>query len=212
MTDHEKFELCLGAAEDITRAYRLEYRAAGDPQCAITTATALIIVAIVAAAGSIAGGVVSSMGYAQAAKAAKDSAKFNEAVAANNAAAARQQAALDAQRIRDKNRRVLASQRAAWAKSGIDPDSGTAADVSADSAVQGEWDALMALYTGATGAQAYHLHGQSERMRGKAAMGALPYQQASSILGGVSGGAGILASAGANYGGSAKSKTSNPKF
>ena len=52
-------------------------------------------------------------------EAAEDAAKYNAAVAQNDAAAMAEQSQYEASRIRDRNRRILASQRAGQGKSGL---------------------------------------------------------------------------------------------
>jgi len=86
---------------------------------------------------------------------AADVAKRNSELARNNAIAAEQsaQAARStaqyrADRLRERNHRLGGAQRARIAKSGVDIEGGTAQDVMYDSAVQGELDALSAIYTG----------------------------------------------------------------
>lgn len=132
------FDQCLEQARMIVESYRRE--AVGDPKCWYVSTT-LITLALVSAA-------VSAYGAYYSAQSQSDAAKYNAAVANNNAAAAAQQGEFDAQQIRDRNKRILAQQRNAFAAAGVDPDSGSASDVASDSAVQGELQALMAIYTG----------------------------------------------------------------
>lgn len=88
----------------------------------------------------------------QASKGRQRAAEYNAAVARNEVISARQQAMFRADRIRERNRRVLASQRAALARSGVSL-SGSAADLAYDSAIQGELDALATIYVGETEAR-----------------------------------------------------------
>lgn len=73
---------------------------------------------------------------------------FNATQAMGNAARAREVASSEAERIRNRSSRLLGSQRADFAKSGVVVGSGTSQDVMLDSATQGELDALIAEYTG----------------------------------------------------------------
>lgn len=138
----------------------------------------LVALAFIAAATSAYG--TYSTGQAQ-----KNAAKYNAEVNKNNAEIAAQQAAHDAQAIRDKNKKVLAAQRAAYSASGID-NSGTPRDVAADSAAQGEMDALTAIYTGKLNSNASLARAQINRMEGKSASTAGTIGAAGSLLGGVS--------------------------
>lgn len=87
----------------------------------------------------------------------------NAAVAAENAAISqREQAKYNAEKIRQRNRRLLGQQTAGYAKAGVDL-AGSPEDVIYDSALQGEMDALMAIYTGDMAAHAYFAEATSRR-------------------------------------------------
>lgn len=177
------FETCYLQASKIVQSYRDECPINFDPKNVYATATVLAVAAI---ASSLAGAGVSAYGAIAQGQASADAAKYNAAVAANNETAATQQAQFDAQQIRDKNKRELASQRAAFGANGIDPDSGTAIDVRSDSAQQGEMQALMAIYTGKTSATAYNASGRLDRMSAANATAAGGIAAGGSLLGGVS--------------------------
>ena len=147
-------------------------------------------VAIFAALASTAVGVYSSMAQADA---QEDAARYNAAVAENDANAAAQQSQYEAQRIRDRNRRILASQRANQAKSGL-ALTGSFSDVQLDSAIQGEMDALAAIYTGQINAGSAEARAQLSRMEGRAAKRAGYLGAGGSLLTGASGVASISAS------------------
>lgn len=119
------------------------------------TTTAIILVAAATSA------------YAahQSAEAKKDVANYNAAVEKNNATMAAQQAEFDAQQIRDRNRKLLAAQRAAFAASGVDAGGGSALDVYSDTAYRGELEALAAIYTGKTSATAHTAQARLDRFR-----------------------------------------------
>lgn len=117
------------------------------------------------------------------ASAQEDSARFNQAVAKNDAIAAQEQSQYEADRIRDRNRRVMASQRSAMLRNG-GLLTGSNDDVMFDTAVQGELDVAAEIYKGnvATGAaksraQLYGMQASSAGTAGLLGMG-------SSILGG----------------------------
>jgi hypothetical protein len=129
---------------------------------------------------------VSVYGAVASGEAAKDAADYNAAVERNNALAATQQAEFDAQQIRDKNRRLVAAQRSAFAASGIDPNSGSPLSVYQDTAVSGELEALVAIYTGKTSANAATARATLSKMRGESAQTAGYIGGFSSLLSGAS--------------------------
>ena len=141
----------------------------------------LVIVALVAASAAM-----SAASAKSSAKAQKNAAEYSAAVERNAAMTAQQQAEFDAQQIRDKSRRLVASQRAAFAASGIDPNSGRATDVSADTKNQGEMEALIAIYTGRSSATGHLAQSRLDTMRGDAAHRAGNINAASSLLSGAS--------------------------
>lgn len=108
----------------------------------------MVAVAIIAAVAST---VVGVLGTQSSARAQQSAANYNAAIAKNAAQTSSQQGMFDAQQIRDQNRRMLATQRANAAANGVDPDSGSQIDVQHSSAQQGEMQAMIALYTGASG-------------------------------------------------------------
>ena len=152
--------------------------------------TTLAIIAIAAIAISTG---VSAYGAKVSADAQSDASKYSAAVARNNAPAQGQQAQFEAQQIRDRNRRVLASQRAAFASSGVDPESGTALDVRGDSATQGELQALTAIYTGRVGSNAQLAQARLDSAQAGFAQTAGYISMAGSVVGGIGGAASIAA-------------------
>lgn len=97
-------------------------------------------------------------GQQKQAKAAEEAARFNRDVSEQNAVASQQQAAADAAIQRDKARRFSGTQTAAAAKSGASLDD-TFNDVSFDSAVQLELDALNTEYKGNVAANRFRNQG-----------------------------------------------------
>ena len=148
-------------------------------------ATALVLTAATAGASAYA---AKSGADAQA-----DAAKYNAKVATNAAQTAQLQAAFDAGQIRDKNRRLLGAQRAAFAASGIDPNSGTAMDVYQDTSTRGEWNALTAIYTGKVGANAQLAQATLDRMNASSAQRAGNIGIGTSLLGGATSATAIYA-------------------
>ena len=147
----------------------------------MTIATAIEVVAVVAALASAGTGAYAAQASAQA---QQQSAKFNAAVANNNATAAAQQAAYEADRIKSRNRVILAQGRANFLKSGVDV-SGSASDVLMDSAIQGELDKQAAIYTGRVTSGSNLAQAMLDRMRGNYARTAGDIGTAGSILGGI---------------------------
>lgn len=147
---------------------------------ALTTATALALVGV---AASLAGTGVAVAGSLEQAAAAKKAGKYNQAVAANNAQAAADQARFESDRIRKRNMVILSRQKAAIAKSGI-LDTGSTLDVFMDSAVEGELDALAALYSGQVKSGYYQSQGQLARMEGNSQARANYYRAGGTLLSG----------------------------
>jgi hypothetical protein len=135
-------------------------------------------------ASAIAGAAVSAYSAVQQGENQKAVAKFNEAVSRNDAIAAQEQAAYEANQIRRRNRALAGSQAAFYSKSGIDL-SGSASDVMTDSAVNGELDALAALYTGRIRSDAATSGAMLQNLQADNALNTGYYGAAGSILGGV---------------------------
>ena len=156
-------------------------------------------VAIAGLVLAAAGTAVSTYASIASASAQKKSAEYSAAVERNAAATAHQQAEFDAQQIRDKTRRLVSSQRAAFSASGVDPNSGSAFDVQSDTKTQGEMEALIAIYTGRSASTAHMSQSRLDSMRASYA-GSAGYLGAGSSL--LTGGANIA---------SIKWPTKNPK-
>lgn len=122
--------------------------------------------AIIAVAATAAGTGVSMYAQSEAAASQKKAEEYNAQVQNNNALAAEQQAAYEAAQERLKTRKVLGAQLAAQGKNGIS-GGGSAYDVFYDSSVQGELDAMAALYTGKVQANAYRSGAQLSSLRAK---------------------------------------------
>lgn len=157
----------------------------------MAVATAVAIAGLIVAA---AGTAVSAMGAQTSAKAQQASLNYNASVQKNAADTAAEQGAFDAQQIRDQNRRIAATQRANAAASGIDPDSGTAADVQKDSANHGELEAMIALYTGRSGAISHLAAAGLDKSQASYAGQAGAWSTGSTILGGATQITGMLSS------------------
>ena len=136
----------------------------------------------IAAIFAILAAVASAAGTAMQANAQKKAAQYNQDVEKKNADAAAQQAAFDAQRIKDKNRRLLAAQRAAFGSSGIEADD----DVTTDAAIEGEMDRLVSIYTGSTAANAHRARAEMYGMEARNWKTAGAIGVGTSLLGGAS--------------------------
>jgi len=125
-----------------------------------------------------------AVGVKQSGDAQKAAADYSAEVNKQNAKTAAEQGLFDAEQTRNKNKRILAAQRAVQSGSGFDPDAGTALDVRADSAAQGEMDALIAIYTGGSSSTANQSRAQLNRMEGRQAQRAGNISAGASLLGG----------------------------
>jgi hypothetical protein len=94
-----------------------------------------------------------------------------------------QQAGQREDAVRRRGRRILGSQRAAFAQSGGGMG-GSAADVMRQSGVEAELDALTTRYEGQLQAAGLYNAGQAERFRGRQARKASYYAAAGTALGG----------------------------
>jgi hypothetical protein len=149
---------------------------------AVATSTLATITVIASALAVVSSGVAAYSSYYQGQQ-AKKQADFQAGVAENNAKASRQQAVFDADRLRERNRRLAGSQRTAIAKSG-GTFSGSAADVVNDSEIQGELDILTTLYKGNLRSGAYQNDATASRMAGKSARTQGYISAGGSLLGG----------------------------
>lgn len=130
------------------------------------------------------GSAVSAYGAYSAGQAQKSAQDFNAKVANNNALAAEQQSSADAQKIRDRNRRLVGTQVADLSAAGVDTG-GSGADIIYDSKVQGELDALTTLYKGKVQGANYRSQSQLDSMSGSAAATAGYFNAGGTILSGV---------------------------
>lgn len=110
--------------------------------------TVAIVMGVVAAAGAA----TSAVGAYSAGQQKEAADKYNAQVSENNAAMLQQQAAAESERVKDRGRRIMASQRAALSAAGVDIDSGSSVDLGYDSSIQSELDRLTTLYRGNIGA------------------------------------------------------------
>lgn len=135
---------------------------------------------------TVAGAVTGATGALSAGKAQSDMANYNAAVAANQAIAAQQSAAFDEEQHRTKLAKLLSTQKANYGASGVDPNTGTPLQVMADTAAQGELDALAIRYGGAVGAARATSQAELDKMQAKSARVAGYYGAGTSLLTGAS--------------------------
>lgn len=135
---------------------------------------------------AVAEAAVAAYGVYKTTEANNEAALYNKAVMKNQSQAALEQGHFDADQIRTKNRRLMASQRAATAASGIDVESGSAVDIRADSAVQGELMALSSLYQSTSQASNYAAQAKLFGMQARNARMAGYIGITSTLLGGAS--------------------------
>lgn len=132
---------------------------------------------------AITGSTMQAIGAIQQGTAAKNAGDFNAAILNQNAVTERQMAGEREEAQRRTARRVLGSQRAALAQSGIGLD-GSAADVMQQSAANAELDALTTRYEGELRSRGMETQARLERYQGKAAKKASYFEAAGSILSG----------------------------
>lgn len=138
-------------------------------------------------------------------RAASQSQQIGEANAAidmEQSAVALDQSNFEANQIRDRNRRLAATQRAGFLKSGITLE-GTPQDVIYDSALQGELEALSTVYEGQIKANYARKQASIDRYEGASRSSAYKSAATGSLISGV-GDALSIAAKGASY--------NNPKF
>lgn len=133
---------------------------------------------------AMAGIASSAMGNLQAGDAAKQAGDYNAGVLTQNAGIERQQADAREEAKRREAAMVLGSQRAAFGQSGGGMG-GSAADVSEQSAINAELDALTIRYEGDLRARGMEAQAANERWAGGNAQRASRSQALGSILSGV---------------------------
>lgn len=112
---------------------------------------------------------MSVMGGIQSGKSQKRLNEYNAQVATMQSEDAIARGKDAEERHRENVRRLMGSQRAAWAASGVDVNSGNAVDVVADTASMGELDALMIRHNAAREAWGFQNQAIDYRARGEIA-------------------------------------------
>lgn len=131
------------------------------------------------------GTAVSAVGTIASAQAAAQQSEYNASVAEINARTARMQSAAQAEKIADEHDRIQGRNRAAAAKAGLNPASGSAALVIEQEGGKQAWlDTVGELWRGATEGTAYDNKAAQERKNAKAQRQAGYFSAASSMLSG----------------------------
>lgn len=156
--------------------------------------------AIAVALAAVGTGVAAYSSIAQG-KAAKEAGEATASAERANAVAAQQQAALEAEQVRRRNRLRLGANRAAAGKSGVELEN--IEDVQYDTAIQGELEALTTLYSGATSASYSRSQANIAEMTGRNAQRAGYLNAGATLLSGAGQAASIY---------QASSTNNNPTF
>jgi hypothetical protein len=130
---------------------------------------------------------ISASGSLQEGQASEGAAAYNAAVARQSAQASVDKAAYDEEMHRERVRKLISSQRAAYGASGVDIE-GSPLLLLEDTAAQGEMDALAIRYGGEVEASQKRSQAELYELQGKNAKKASYYKAGSSLL---SGGASI---------------------
>lgn len=140
-----------------------------------------MILGVAALALTAVGTGVSMMGQMSAAKGQQQMAGYNAQVAAAQAEAQRRAGDLNAERIREKGRSVIAQQEALYGASGVDQE-GSPLLVESDTAFQNARDALVAKYNAQFAASLSDSTAQMYNMKGDAIGSALPFAEGTTLL------------------------------
>jgi hypothetical protein len=126
---------------------------------------------------------VTAYGQYQAGQAQEKAYQYNAQIQEQNAKVAQDKAAYEAEKQAQRVRRLTATQRAAYAASGV-TQSGSALDLQEDSVIQGEMDRLAVLYGGNVEAANARSEAELSRFQGKAAAHSATTAAFGTILGG----------------------------
>jgi hypothetical protein len=143
------------------------------------------ILPIVSAVAGLVGTVVSVAGAIGQSQSQGQQYDYNAQVAEANAQAARQSAAFEEERTRERARRLQGSQRAAYAKAGVQMV-GSPLEVLDETAIEAELDAQAIRYGGAVRAGQELSQAEIDRRRGREARGGGYVSAGATILTGVS--------------------------
>jgi hypothetical protein len=147
---------------------------------AIATST----IAAIAAIAAVAGTAVTVVGMQQQGQAQKKVANYNAKIAENAAISKRYEAEAQANKIRERAKRIRSTQITNYSKSGVTL-SGSVNDVMYDSSLAAENDVLISLYEGKTASSNLHSQAALSRFEGKQAVINANYGSAGTLLSGV---------------------------
>ncbi len=128
-----------------------------------------LTIAIAALAMSAVGTGVSALGQIQKGKTEKAAGEYNARVSEANAAAIEKKTVYEEEQSRDKLKRLMGTQRALYAKAGVDITSGSPLLVLADTAAEGEKEAKMIRYGGDVEATQQKNQARLQRLYGSSA-------------------------------------------
>lgn len=128
---------------------------------------------------------MSAAGMASQAAAARKAGNYSNAVAERNAQTAQAQAKFDSNRAMTRAQRVMASQRAAYGKSGVTLE-GSAASVLLETQEEAELEKTAILTGGQERANALRAEGYLAKLKGDSASAGLGFQIGATVLGGAS--------------------------
>ena len=134
------------------------------------------------------GGVFGAFGAVQNARSQIKMARYNERIATENAMLFREKAKRDASYVKEMGLKHLGAMKASVGASGVTMD-GSFLDVLHESARNVKRDELETIYQGELQARAAMQEAKMATLQRQAVKKALPFQMASSLLGGVSQGA-----------------------
>lgn len=120
--------------------------------------------------------------------------KYNAQVAQNNAASSRNAASVDEFQVREKNKRVMATQRARYAKANLQLSMGSPLEIMAASARQAELDAQIIRYRGELGAAGFESQASLLTSQAKSIRQAGVIAAGSSLLSGAASASSVYAS------------------
>lgn len=120
--------------------------------------------------------------------------KYNAQVAKNNATSARNAASVEEYQVREKNKRVMATARARYAKGNVVLSLGSPLEVMAANARQAELDAQIVRYRGELGAVGYESQASLLKQQSKSIRQAGVISATSTLLSGAASAAGGYAS------------------
>ena len=166
--------------------------------------------AIIAAAAAVAAAGVTAYAAVKQGEAADKNARFNAKLAEREAMQKKMSAEAAAEDARRRHERVLATQRAQYGASGIDPNEGSSLLVMMDSQDEAALDEARIRWGGREEATTLQAEANVQRWRGRQAKAAGYLGAGAAILGGLSSAAGAYSGRGGSGGGIGYGAASTP--